>query len=448
MSTVTISDLADAATAEAAQTARDLGHPVLATVAIPDPEAQQLALLANPTAGWWSQPGFSAAGCGIAEEVTARGLGRLTDLADATEELFEGAVSRGHEAFAFTGAGFADGPYSDGWEPFASASAWVPELTVVDEGGWRWLMATVSVDAPRENAARQRLSRLLQQGTGPAALTDTRASTSGQFTPSDAGHLAAVERALDLIGSGEIQKVVLARRLRARSSASVSSVVAALAARYPDFYGYAVIRNGSAFVGASPELLIGSEGRTLRSAPAAATVPSAGSPAADRKLAGGLDSVKSRWEQELVVDAVREALEPLCESIQVSPPMVISAGPVQHLSSVVEGKLRRRIHVLRLADVIHPTPAVGGLPREEALELISEVEGFDRGWYAGPIGVVHPDGHGSFAVALRGALLHDGLIDLFAGGGIVEGSIPDEELREVEMKLRAVASVLSPDDRV
>ena len=446
MTTVTIADLADAAAAEAAQMARDLGHPVLATVAVPDPNARPLALLASPTAGWWSQPGFSAAGCGVAAEATSEGLGRLIDLAEAMETLFEGAVSRGREPFAFTGAGFAEGPYIDGWEPFASASAWVPELAVVDEGGWRWLVATVSVGAFEENAAREKLSRLLERGTGPAMLADTRASTSGQFTPDDAVHLAAVKRALELIDSGEIQKVVLARRLRTRTSASAPAIVAALHARYPDFYGYAAIRGGSSFVGASPELLIASEGRTLRSAPAAATVLSAGSPAADRKLAGGLDSVKSRWEQELVVDAVWEALEPLCENIRVSLPMVISAGPVQHLSSVVEGKLRQRVHVLRLADVIHPTPAVGGLPREEALEFISEVEDFDRGWYAGPIGVVHPDGCGSLAVALRGALLHDGSIDLFAGGGIVEGSIPDDEMREIEMKLRSVASVLSPDD--
>jgi salicylate biosynthesis isochorismate synthase len=101
---------------------------------------------------------------------------------------------------------------------------------------------------------------------------------------------------------------------------------------------------------------------------------------------------------------------------------------------------------LRLAETIHPTPAVGGVPYEEALEFIADAEGFDRGWYAGPIGIVHPDGSGSLAVALRGALLHDGVIDLFAGGGIVEGSIPDEELREVEMKLRSVASVLSPGE--
>ena len=446
MSTVTIADLADAATAEAAQMARDLGHPVLATVAVPDPDAQPLALLADATAGWWSEPGFSAAGCGEAAELTSEGPDRLTGLEEAMDTLFEGAVSRGREPFAFTGAGFTEGPYSDGWEPFAAASAWVPELAVIDEDGWRWLVATVSVGASEENAARQKLSGLLEQGTGPAALTDTGASTSGRFTPDDVHHLAAVQRALHLIEGGHMQKVVLARRFRTRSSASASSLVAALHDRYPDFYGYAAVRDGSAFVGASPELLIGSDGRTVRSAPAAATVPGTGSASADRKLAGGLDSVKSRWEQELVVDAVWEALEPLCESIRVSLPMVMSAGPVQHLSSVVEGKMRERVHVLKLAEIVHPTPAVGGVPREEALEFIAEAEGFDRGWYGGPIGIVYPDGRGTFAVALRGALLHDGVIDLFAGAGIVEGSLPQDELREVEMKLRSVASVLSPED--
>ena len=126
MITATVADLAAATASEAAQAARHLGHPVLATVAIPDPEAQPMALLADPTAGWWSQPGFSAAGCGVAADRTAHGLDRLSDLADAVEDLFEGAVSRGREAIAFVGAGFAEGPYSAGWEPFAPASAWVP----------------------------------------------------------------------------------------------------------------------------------------------------------------------------------------------------------------------------------------------------------------------------------------------------------------------------------
>ena len=148
----------------------------------------------------------------------------------------------------------------------------------------------------------------------------------------------------------------------------------------------------------------------------------------------------------MVADAVYDALDPFCASIRSSLPQVVAAGPVQHLSTDVTGRLARATHVLELVAALHPTPAVAGLPREDALSFLGEREGFDRGWYAGPIGVVHPDGSGSFAVALRCALLHDEVLDLFAGAGIVEGSIAHEELREVEMKLRVVASALTPED--
>lgn len=442
-----MAELAETVAIEAAETARELGHPVLATVGVPAPmSAEPLALLSRDASGWWSQPGLSVAGSGIADECRGEGNDKLSNLTEAVRRLFDGSVSRGRGPIAFAGARFNGGPASDGWEPFPEASAWVPEVAIVDEDSERWLVATVSVSRGEEVAARAHLMELLSGDLHVAGRDNLRASRLGEFTPTDDGYADGVETALDLIDAGELRKVVLARRLRTRTSANAASVSSALSERYPSFYGYAVVREGSAFVGASPELLVETDGVAVRSAPAAATVGRTDSESTNRKLAGGLDSIKSRWEQELVADAVYDTLEPLCDPIHASLPMVVSAGPVQHLSTAVDGRLIKPVHVLELVAALHPTPAVGGLPRETSSDFIAKTERFDRGWYAGPIGIVRPDGSGTFAVALRGALLHDGVIDLFAGAGIVEGSIPEEESREVEMKLRSVASVLQPSD--
>jgi len=433
-----IADVVD----EAERRATDSGRPVLATVSVTT-DLTMLDIPRDGTACWWSQPGFSMFGIGAAAEITASGDSRFRDLDTELRGLFQHRV--GDEPVAFAGGRFTPDSPEGEWQGFEEACAWIPELALVrDDAGGR-LVASVLVNG-EDGDWRARLEGLLQVEASPAPPQQLLASRSGTFTPEDDSFIASVEAALRDIKDGKMHKVVLARRLRTETGSNAADLIAALSLRYPDFYGYAAIRGGSAFVGASPELLVQTEGSTVTATPAAGTVAGTPFDAMNRKLAGGLDSVKSRWEQELVADTVYDVLEPLCESIHASLPMVVKAGPVQHLSTRVEGQLSEAVDVLELVAALHPTPAVGGVPAPEAVDFIVGAEGFDRGWYSGPIGIVRPDGSGSFAVALRGALLHGGEMDLFAGAGIVEGSIPDDERQEVELKLSAVASLFQPLD--
>lgn len=429
---------------EGTRRASTLGREVLATVSV-ETGLTSLALPPGGAAGWWSQPGYSVIGLGAAAEIRASGPDRYAELARSLPEVLDGAV--GDEPVIFAGGRFAEGAGSDGWEDFAEACAWVPELALVRNIEGARLVATVTVgsldggDDPLEL-----IEGLLASATPAPPPGRLLASSAGEFTPDDDSYAAAIGSALRDIGEGKMHKAVLARRLRSRADVNAGDLIAALSQRYPDFYGYAAIRGGSAFIGASPELLVETDGKEVVATPAAGTVAGTPSDSTNRKLAGGLDTVKSRWEQELVADTVYDVLEPLCEGIHASLPLVVKAGPVQHLSTRVEGRLTKRLDALELVSALHPTPAVGGVPALEAASFIDAAEGFDRGWYSGPIGVVRADGSGSFAVALRGALLHDGVIDLFAGAGIVDGSVPEDERQEVELKLSSVASLFEPLD--
>ena len=164
----------------------------------------------------------------------------------------------------------------------------------------------------------------------------------------------------------------------------------------------------------------------------------------DARLAAGLlASDKDREEHAVVVAMLRDALGPIVERLDVAPePGILALRDIQHLVTPMEGLLREETGILALAERLHPTPAVGGEPRGAALDLIAEHEGFDRGWYAGPVGWLGADGDGELMVALRCGLVDGQRATLFAGCGIVADSDPSREWEESRIKLRPVASAL------
>lgn len=177
------------------------------------------------------------------------------------------------------------------------------------------------------------------------------------------------------------------------------------------------------------------------SRPLAGTVGRGATAGTDHRLLAELtSSPKLSWEHRLVVDAVAAALAPRCSTLSVpSSPSVVRLATVAHLATRVEGRLRGEgPSALGMLQGLHPTPAVGGTPTEAALGLISALEGFDRGRYAGPVGWVDSRGDGEWALALRCAELSGATARLVAGAGIVEGSDPDAEWDETEAKLDAV----------
>lgn len=268
-------------------------------------------------------------------------------------------------------------------------------------------------------------------------------SFSVRPTRSPASWCDAVREARDLVRSGALQKVVLAREVVVEGDAPfpLADLVARLRASYPAAFRFAV----DGLVGASPELLVARTAETVSSHPMAGTAPRSADPSTDARLAASLlASTKDRVEHQVTIDFVLDALLPFCSYLDAeAEPSVVAMANVQHLATLVQARLSSPpASALALAGALHPTPAVCGSPREEARSAIARLEGFDRGRYAGPVGWVDARGDGAFAVAIRSAELDGRRAVLRAGVGVVADSDPDAELAESRAKLAALLGAL------
>ena len=258
--------------------------------------------------------------------------------------------------------------------------------------------------------------------------------------------------AVTAINSGSLDKVVLARAVdvEATEPLIVNEILGRLHALFPSCMVFHV----EGFLGASPELLVSRKGSAVRAHPLAGTIARSGDPDTDARLAASLlASAKDRWEHSLVIDAMAELLRPLCDELDVPrTPTVLTLRNVSHLATLITGTLRaEHVHdrrsptALELAGLLHPTPAVGGVPLDLALEKIRELEPVPRGRYAGPVGWVDAAGNGEWAVGLRSAQVEGTRARMHAGGGIVADSDPRAELTETQLKLQALlAAVVRP----
>ncbi len=249
---------------------------------------------------------------------------------------------------------------------------------------------------------------------------------------------AAVRR----IRAGELAKVVLARDLHAITPApiDVPALLARLAARSAGSYTFVV----AGLAGSSPELLVRREGSSVSSLVLAGTVPRGGSPAEDDELSARLlSSAKEAEEHRYAAESVAEVLAPLCERLEVAAgPALLRLADVQHLATPMRGTLARDASALTLAALLHPSAAVCGTPTETAMEVIRELEGMDRGRYAGPVGWVDDRGNGEWCIALRCGEISGAHARLIAGCGIVADSRPPAELAETVAKFRPMRQAL------
>jgi menaquinone-specific isochorismate synthase len=239
--------------------------------------------------------------------------------------------------------------------------------------------------------------------------------------------------ALEAFSEGRLGKVVLARRAGLGFAEDLDgiSVLRELREATPGcFHFYVEPVPGTAFVGASPERLFRREGRLVTSEAVAGTRPRGASAGDDEDLRDELlGSEKDRAEHGFVRVGIEEALRPLCEELEVEGGVLeMKLANRRHLVSRVRARLRDGVTDAELLGALHPTPAVGGYPKEGALE------DFDRGWYAGPVGWVGADA-AEFAVGIRSGLVRGRTLALFSGAGIVAGSKPEEEWAEIEQKI-------------
>jgi isochorismate synthase len=406
--------------------------------------------------------GFALAALGSAALIEARGSGRFGEAAERARELGRRTLAddpaddpaRPPAAGPVFVGGFAfceNGGTGPEWSSLAPASLLLPEVALVRHGGEARMTLCVAADGAE--GADELLERALRrvEELRPAAmpLLDPdpveRTRVASAAPPSHFEH--AVERAVEHIRRGELQKVVLAREVRAHAAQphDPAAVLGALREIFPACYCWCVGTPELAFVGASPELLVRRDGQRAQTVALAGTTRRSADPAVDDHLGERLlRSAKDREEQAIVARRIERTLEPVSLWVATADePGLVRVQNVQHLATPIRAQLAEPLPAVELAGLLHPTPAVGGEPRDVALPLIPALEGLDRGWYAGAVGWTDLSEDGEFCVALRCALLRERVARLYSGNGIVRHSVAADELAETEVKLQALLPLLA-----
>ena len=452
---------------EAARRARWTDGEVLASITVPvDPATDPAAVaFASRRSGepWFcfEQPdrGRAALGAlGCVRTIEATGPARFTEVAatwralaaEALCDPIEGPGGAGLVAvggFAFAEAGGA----TQQWSGFAPASLHVPEVALARRAGDVRLTLTARVvprDRPDEVVERLEL-RLAELRDGPLPLLDPdpahRVRVASTMPPEH--YEAAVARAVERIRAGEFEKVVLAREVEAHAPAphDAAAVFGVLREAFPSCFVFCAGRGDAAFIAASPELLVRRDGLRASSLALAGSTRRSADPAVDDHLGERLlTSAKDRGEQAIVARRIARTLRPHAVWVTAAPePVVVKVMNIQHLATPIRAQLAEPVAAVELAGMLHPTPAVGGEPWGTAQPIIPALEGFDRGWYAGPVGWTDANEDGEFCVALRCALLRGPVARCYAGVGVVADSDPGAELAETEIKLAALLPVLA-----
>jgi isochorismate synthase len=409
----------------------------------------------------WEQPdrGFSLAGIGSATEVVSRGPDRFSDLAARCSRTAHDRVAEeptglpaGAGAVWSTGFAFAsDGGGSPMWSSLPPALAVLPEVAVSTSNGHSFLTvcAMPTVDADHDQLLQGIAGRLGSLRPAPLTPADPHPSAStsisGRHPPERYEQIVAT--AVDRIGAGDADKVVLARELTVEAPAAIdpATKLGALRDLFPSCFCFCFGTPEAAFIGASPELLIRRSGAVAATVALAGTTGRSADPAVDDHLGEAMmRSPKVREEHGIVVRRIERTLRPHSVWVHAEgEPFVVKVGNLQHLATPIRAQLAESHSAVELAGYLHPTPAIGGEPRAPALALIDELEGIDRGWYTGPVGWMDTAEDGEFCVGLRSALVRDREAHLFAGCGIVADSDPAAELQESELKFEALLPLLA-----
>jgi isochorismate synthase len=281
----------------------------------------------------------------------------------------------------------------------------------------------------------RRLGRAKRKGQGAAFPSRVEASHGAEYQ-------RTVAAALDAIEAGRLHKVMVARALHVEGEEvfAVAALLAQLKARFPSCTLFSLQgRDGAQFVGATPERLCAIESGRL------ATEALAGTSRPD-EAEELLHSEKDLREHKVVVDEIRRAVESFALDVRAPDrPGVKRLPNVAHLHTPIDVSLRPGVSAAQLIRALHPTPSVGGAPKERAFSFLVESEPLERGWYAGPIGVFGPDRVEAY-VALRCALIHGRAARVYVGAGVVAGSTPAAELAETRLKATALLSALGAQE--
>lgn len=393
---------------------------------LPDVDARELFS--------WVRRGTGIVGWGVAARVDTAAEQRFSDARAWWDDVV--AAAEVDDAVGLPGTGLvAFGSMAYSPTSAAGGALVVPRVVVGRTEDAAWVTA-VGVDGPAPDVVPETTA-------APAAPRDLR---FGDGALSPAAYMSAVEAAVERIGSGEVDKVVLARDLVATASApiDVRHLLRRLADGYPNTWVFSV----DGLVGATPEMLVRLQRGLVTSRVLAGTIGRTGDDEHDLALAAGLArSSKDLEEHEYAVRSVADALAPHCTSMNVpEAPFVLHLPNVMHLASDVTGVLGAHATSLELAQSLHPSAAVCGTPTTTADGVIRELEGMDRSRYAGPVGWLSADGDGEWGIGLRSGIVEaPDQVRIYAGCGIVAGSVPASELAETDAKFLPMREALSTD---
>jgi menaquinone-specific isochorismate synthase len=375
----------------------------------------------------WISPGHALAGFGVAARIEP---GTGPDRFNRAEQAFTGWLGGQQLVDDFPGGG----PIAVGSFTFDASSSGstlvVPRVTLGRRGDCWWVTTVDGAD-----------HHPLLHPAGTSDRPTDRPRYAGSSMP-DVLWLDAVASALAEIEAGRLDKVVLARDYAVWSRVPFDRrrLLRRLSERFPECFTFLV----EGLVGASPELLVRKHGMAIESVVLAGSSRRSPDPAEDEQLGKALlASEKDHREHEPAADSVRRVLADTCSRLESNQePELVTLANVMHLATRFSGRLAGHYSALELVKRLHPTAAVGGQPTHTALDLIKALEGMDRGRYAGPVGWTDRRGDGEWAIALRCAELSGARARLFAGAGLVAGSLPEDELEETRVKLLAMQEAL------
>ncbi|WP_010532310.1 isochorismate synthase [Lentibacillus jeotgali] len=336
---------------------------------------------------------------------------------------------------------------TDQWKNFSHLSFIIPEFILTKDEDSCYL--TINTRVRENDHSGQLASRIKRMentlcddsvyipgGTGVESTEDIAPEEWKQ----------TVKFATDYIKQSDVDKIVLARELLVKLSdnAQITPVLGNLIETQTNSYVFAFERDGDCFVGSSPERLVRQDKNEVLSTCLAGTAPRGKTQKEDAKIGNSLlHDEKNRSEHDFVVKMIRQSMERYCRAVDVpDKPVIYPLKNLQHLYTPVKATLKEGYSIFDIIGKLHPTPALGGVPREKSLEFIRNQERLDRGWYGAPVGWLDSNASGEFAVAIRSGLIQGDQASLFAGCGIVRDSDPEAEYEETNIKFTPMLSVL------
>ncbi len=447
---------------------RQINQPVLVSYSQPGTTFDPLQFFAHADragqeAFFWERADdkFGMAGAGVTLTLSGKGQDRFEQVEQEWRRWLGGAVlSELDRATDHWGAGpalmggfrFDPGqqPTSQQWQGYSDGQLTLPEVQFVNRAGECFITVNLvvkpSTDAMSEAHRLSLLCAMLTSPVPPTPLTTFKAVQEDVKPASEWKNL--VSRAVVQIKAKTFQKVVLAREVRvvADQKIDIFGVLQKLRQSYASATIFAVATGGRCFLGATPERLVQLCEGEVRTIGLAGSAPRGKTEAEDYRLGAELlNSAKNQEEHAIVVRMLRAALEKVgCHVWAETQPHLLKLSNVQHLYTPVLGRLpaNSAVGLLKLVELLHPTPALGGFPRQEALEWLRHNEDLERGWYAAPVGWIDSQGEGEFVVAIRSALIEGHQAGLFAGCGIVADSDPHNEYAESCLKLKPMLTAL------